>query len=451
MRNLTRGFTMRRDGVLPRGAWYNIVNQGDVPKVYIYDEIGFWGTTAQDFVDALNEIDALKFELHINSPGGEIFDGLAIFNTIKQHPATVTAYVDGLAASAASWIAQAADEVIMARNAQMMIHDGIGFAYGNAADMRDTANLLDKLSDTIADIYGKAALDRGIASSAQEFRALMREEVWYTGKEAVDAGLADTVLDQDNEEADAAANKWDLSFYNHAGRDHAESPLRLLEKVRLENRTENSMSRGTPKNNTPEGTPEGTEPEVPDTASPDVDTDAEPTPAPEAPAAPAVPEPPAANTAAPQGVFINGQWVTDFAAIQAHMNTLTAAQVEQQTVFRKNFVEGLATANKIPATQVDSLIELVNGSEKMPAMSDEQFAAFQASYESAPASSLFVSHGSTPQANQSGGPVDPSNNEADRIKVLEGTVAMHLRSMPLDQVEQTASYKELERLRSQSN
>jgi ATP-dependent protease ClpP protease subunit len=82
MRKMPGSFTMRRDGVLPRGDWFNIVMEdGQTPKVYIYDEIGFWGTEASDFVKELNKIDAPLMELHLNSPGGEIFDGLAIYNS----------------------------------------------------------------------------------------------------------------------------------------------------------------------------------------------------------------------------------------------------------------------------------------------------------------------------------------------------------------------------------
>ena len=467
MRNLTSGFTMRRDGVLPRGDWFTFkAKDTDTPKVYIYDEIGFWGTEASDFVNQLNEITASSLELHLNSPGGEIFDGLAIYNALKQHKAKVTVYVDGLAASAASFIAQAGDEVIMARNAQMMIHDGIAFAYGNEADMLETAALLSQLSDNIADIYAFRAGKRGFDNTLEDFRALMRQEVWYNGKEAVEAGLADTVLDHDEEEADAdAKNKWDLSFYNYAGREKAESPLRMQEKIRLaasaatkeKNMGDENPTDTTDPAVTPAPAPEGTPPPEPDsqpTGDPTEEgTEAQPT---DQPDEPVTTTPggsgPQAN-ANQQGVMIDGKLVTDWAVINRHFNTLSTAHAETQASNRSAFVEGLAAANKIPATMIDHLTKLVNGSveDGLPAMSDQQYAAFQASYESAPASDLFAQHATTTeagrQAGQPGSQQMTADAKADRISVLEGIVAMHQRNgMPKDRLEQTASYVELQQL-----
>lgn len=460
MRNLASSFTMRKDGVLPRGDWFTFKNlAGDNPKVYIYDEIGFWGTTASDFVDQLNEITAPQMELHLNSPGGEIFDGLAIFNALKQHSARVTVYVDGLAASAASFIAQAGDEVIMARNAQMMIHDGIAFAYGNEQDMLDTAGLLSQLSNNIADIYAFAAAKRGFTTTEAEFRDIMRNEAWYNGKEAVAAGLADTITDPDEE---PPTDKWDLSFYNFAGREKAESPLRLQEKIRLANRTkEKNMGEENPE----ETTPQGTDPEQltgePDEQGAEAQPQQDPVPPnetvtadqPETPA----PQPTADNSAGQPGVLINGKMVTDWAVINQHFQSLNSAQEEQRTTFRKDFVEGLASSNKIPAPMVDNLIKLVNGdpANKLPAMSDEQFAAFQASYESAPASTLFGNHATTqsgqPTGQPQGVPSMTPDARQDRVNVLQGTVAMHRRTMPEDKVKNTPSYIELQQLLGQSN
>ena len=469
MRNLASSFTMRKDGVLPRGDWFSIQNKADdsPAQVYIYDEIGFWGTEASDFVTQLVELNADKIDLHLNSPGGEIFDGLAIYNALKQNKAEVTVYVDGLAASAASFIAQAGDKVVMARNAQMMIHDGIAMAYGNEQDMLDTADLLSKLSNNIADIYSQSAKKRGFDDSYTEeyYRGLMRAELWMNGKEALEFGLADEVTDSDDEEAEKAKNKWDLSFYNAAGREKAESPTRVAARLMLSNnQKEKSMGAKAPKNEggdqpadtptetgQPTGDPSEEGTEVVPTDDPqepnETITGTQPAESGQASGDPVVTTP--ENRAGQQGVLINGKLETDWTVINRHFASLNAAQEEQRTTFRKNFVEGLAASNKIPAPMIDSLVELVNGNgTNLPAMSDEQFAAFQASYESAPASTLFENHATT-QSGQSGqtqGTSLPPNERQERVNVLEGIVAMHRRTMPEDQVKQTKSYVELQSL-----
>ena len=167
-----------------------VINEADgSTRIDLMDEIGYWGVTAQDFVDELLAIDAATIELHINSPGGDVFDGVAIMNAIADHPATVNVVVDGIAASAASYIALAGDTVKMNRASQMMIHDAAGMCWGNAADMETMKALLDRISDTIAGIYADRA-----GEDAAHWRDLMRAETWYSATEAVDAGLADTAV-----------------------------------------------------------------------------------------------------------------------------------------------------------------------------------------------------------------------------------------------------------------
>jgi len=200
-----------------RTDWYRIANKaGDVAEVYLYDEIGYWGVTAKDFVDELREVTASRIELHINSPGGDAFDGVAIYQALKDHAAEVTATVDSLAASAASFIAMAGDQVVMTRNATMMIHDAFGLAVGDAADMRDMATRLDKVSDNIADIYTQHA-----GGTVADWRAAMRAETWYDADEAVAAGLADEVKGKADQDAE---NSWDLSVFTYAGRGQAPAP-----------------------------------------------------------------------------------------------------------------------------------------------------------------------------------------------------------------------------------
>lgn len=169
-----------------RNDWYRIKAQagGISTQVMVYDEIGFWGVTAQDFINDLKQVSG-PVDLHLNSPGGEVFDGIAIYQYLSGR-GDVTTYVDSLAASIASVIAMAGTEIVMGRNASMMIHDGFGLVIGNAADMRDQADLLDRVSDNIASIYA----DR-TGKPTDFWRTAMLAETWYIGQEAVDAGLAD--------------------------------------------------------------------------------------------------------------------------------------------------------------------------------------------------------------------------------------------------------------------
>jgi ATP-dependent protease ClpP protease subunit len=200
-----------------RTDWYRLQNKaGEKAALYIYDEIGYWGDTAASLVDQLGKVDADEIDVHISSPGGDIFDGLAIYQALKSHKAKVTVKVDGLAASIASVIAMAGDTVIIAPKASMMIHDGWTMAVGNAAELRKTADLLDKQSAVIASVYA----DRS-NRDANFWRDQMREETWYTAQEALDAGLVDEIEGQEKEAAD---EPFDLSVFAHAGRENAPAP-----------------------------------------------------------------------------------------------------------------------------------------------------------------------------------------------------------------------------------
>jgi ATP-dependent protease ClpP protease subunit len=201
-------------------GWYRVIRDdaGTGPtRVDIYDEIGGgggWfsdpGVTAVDFVATLAQITG-DLEIHINSPGGDVFEGLAIYNAIAQRPGNVVTVVDGLAASAASFIAMAGTQRIICPGAMMMIHDASGLCMGNAADMRELAELLDKVSENIAAIYQAHSPQSGI-----DWRAAMVAETWYTADEAVAAGLAHKLATRPAEAALAAAAKFDLSAYLHA-------------------------------------------------------------------------------------------------------------------------------------------------------------------------------------------------------------------------------------------
>ena len=159
-----------------------------VAEIYIYDEIGFWGISASDFVRNLMMISAASIDVHINSPGGDVFDGISIYNALRAHPAKITCYVDGIAASAASFIALAGDKCIMAETAMMMIHKAWGLTIGNEDDHLDQAIVLGKIDDQLASIYAAKT-----GKTPAECKSLMKAETWMTGKEAVDMGFCDEI------------------------------------------------------------------------------------------------------------------------------------------------------------------------------------------------------------------------------------------------------------------
>jgi ATP-dependent protease ClpP protease subunit len=227
--------------------WYRIRNaddDGDVAEVWIYDEIGMWGTTADDFARELAQVSASAINLHLNSPGGGVFDGIAIHNSLHAHPARVDVTVDGIAASIASVIAMAGDTVTMGRGTEMMIHNPSGIVLGQAADMREMADLLDRLALDIAGFYRDRA-----GGSRNKWLDLMAAETWYSADEAVKAGLADKAIgsgktkakppaddppdeDDDGEPAAARDRRWDLSAYRYAGRERAPSPAAAALSIR---------------------------------------------------------------------------------------------------------------------------------------------------------------------------------------------------------------------------
>ena len=195
---------------------------GRTATIRLYDPIDSWGefygVSAKEFVSALDEIpDRVdEIRLHINSPGGDVFDGIAILNALRGHDARVVAVVDGIAASAASFIAVGADELVMAKNSELMIHDAWGLCVGNAADMTAMAEMLGKNSDNIASIYAEKA-----GGDLRTWRTAMEAETWYSADEAVKAGLADRI--DTTKKADAKA-RYDLSIFTYAGRDEAPDP-----------------------------------------------------------------------------------------------------------------------------------------------------------------------------------------------------------------------------------
>lgn len=158
-------------------------------EMMIYDEIGYWGVTAARFNSQLRDMSG-DITVRFNSPGGDVFDAFAIYNAIKAYDGHVTGQIDGLAASAASFIAMACDFIVANETSSWMIHDAIGMTMGNAADMQKMASLLDKSSQQIAEIYAKRA-----GNTADYWRNLMKDEKWFNGNESVDYGLADETVE----------------------------------------------------------------------------------------------------------------------------------------------------------------------------------------------------------------------------------------------------------------
>jgi len=201
-----RAFLNRRATDRPRNELPAVAIEGTKATLRLFDPIDswgeFWGMSAKELAASLDALPSHieTIELLINSPGGDAFDGVAMVNVLRAHQARTVAVVQGLAASAASFIAAAADELIMAPNSSLMIHDAWGICIGNADDMLSMGTVLDQLSDNIADIYATKA-----GKPVEDFRSLMKAETWFTATEAVEAGLADSV--QEIATAAAPANR----------------------------------------------------------------------------------------------------------------------------------------------------------------------------------------------------------------------------------------------------
>lgn len=168
----------------------------EVASISILDVIGqdFWGegVTAKRVAGILRNIGPKPVDVLINSPGGDVFEGLAIYNQLREHPAKVTVKVLGLAASAASIIAMAGDEIQIARAGFLMIHNVWVVASGDQVALREAADMLEPFDAALADIYAARSGD-----DPAEVRAMMNKETWLGGQAAIDAGLADTFLSAD--------------------------------------------------------------------------------------------------------------------------------------------------------------------------------------------------------------------------------------------------------------
>lgn len=201
-------------------TWFSAAAKGTSADIAIYDEIGMFGITAKDFaeqVKALGPVD--RINLSINSPGGAVFDGITIYNVLKSNKASVTVTVTGLAASISSLIAMAGDTIIMPENAMMMIHDPSGVVVGTSQDMRELADVLDKIKASMVRTYaGKTKM------ADAKIETLMADETWMTAKEAVAMGFADKV-----EKPIKMSASFDLNKFRNAPRREEDNLAAALE------------------------------------------------------------------------------------------------------------------------------------------------------------------------------------------------------------------------------
>jgi len=195
--------------------WFEFKASAESPEsdLYLYGEVGGWGASATEFIDALSTRKDQRINLHIHSPGGSVFEGHAIYNALRNHPGGVTTMVDGIAASMASVIAMAGNPVKIASNGFLMIHNPWSQAAGGSEEMRKQADVLDKLKDSLVKIYADKS-----GMPEDEIAAAMDDETWLNAEEAVAFGLADEIFS-----GMQAAAKIDLSSIS------AKAPSGVLE------------------------------------------------------------------------------------------------------------------------------------------------------------------------------------------------------------------------------
>lgn len=220
--------------------WYDIVRpkgKGKTTKVVLYDEIGEWGKSSKEFAAELEAITTPNIDLHINSYGGKIVDGIACYNAIKNHAAKVTVHIDGLAASIASVIALAGDTVKIAKNAFVMVHNGWAMVAGDHKDLRKQADVLEKLTNTIAEVYADKT-----GKSIEECRKAMDDETWFDAKEAKAWGLVDEIDGETEEQNMASSVMLAVAKYQNTPAELRRFAARLVQP-----KEENSTERKEPK------------------------------------------------------------------------------------------------------------------------------------------------------------------------------------------------------------
>lgn len=187
---------MTKEQQREKNKYFKMKRNGNVGEVWIYGDIMplKWDdtdVTATDFKNELDDLEDVKeLSVYINSGGGSVFEGIAIYNMLKRHKAKVNIYVDALAASIASVIAMAGDTIFMPKNSLMMIHNAWMMAVGNAEELRKTADDLDRINESSNQAY----LERELTISEEELQQLLDAETWLSADECVQYGLADEVI-----------------------------------------------------------------------------------------------------------------------------------------------------------------------------------------------------------------------------------------------------------------
>lgn len=195
----------------------------------VTDEYEDSDTSAAGFRDALKSLGGVKkINLHVNSPGGSVFEGIAIYNMLKQNPAQINVYVDGLAASIASVIAMSGDTIFMPSNTMMMIHNPWTMAVGNANELRKQADDLDQITKSSVQTYLAKAGDKLDETTLKQ---LMDDETWLTAQEAYDYGLTDKVLEPN--QAAASINKQFAERYRHVPKQLIKGENKEIKKPTL--------------------------------------------------------------------------------------------------------------------------------------------------------------------------------------------------------------------------
>jgi ATP-dependent protease ClpP protease subunit len=193
--NRGQGSGVRGQGseVRVQGRGFSIRAEADRAEILIYDVIDPWyGISAKQFHDQLKALGKVStIDVRINSPGGSITEGIALHSILKRQSAKVIVHVDGIAASIASVVAMAASEIVMAAGSYMMIHNPLGVVVGEADEMREYAELLDKMKAQVVNIYAART-----KQSAEAVAAFMDAETWFTPDEAIAAGFADRTSPQ---------------------------------------------------------------------------------------------------------------------------------------------------------------------------------------------------------------------------------------------------------------
>lgn len=216
--------------------WFEVRNAtATAADIFIYDEIGVFGVTAADVIVMLQGLKVSTLNVHLNSPGGSVFDGLAIYNALNAHPASITVHIDGLAASIASVIAMAGDEIVMAENAMMMIHRPSVGMFGYADELRKQADVLDVLEGNLVAVYAART-----GMPPEDVKAAMHAETWFTAAQAKANGFCSSVT-----AAKKVAAHFDLSAFKNApaplpsSEDNKTPPLSvfLLRQSLLEKQT----------------------------------------------------------------------------------------------------------------------------------------------------------------------------------------------------------------------